>query len=334
MPKAGKGLVLTAMLLAFAITPATAQEMQEIDFLLNWTPGADHAAYFYAKQQGWYADAGLDVTLSPGKGSGMSSQRVGTGQNPMGIADLATAMVSMGKGAELTAVMNVYAQSPYTVYWLDGSGIQEPKDFAGHTLGNPPWDAARVMWPALAKAIGIPSDSVEFVNISPAAKMSALAANRVDLITDFWNGHDLKLKTFEGDVNFLQWSEVGVNPYGNSVIAHDGFLESNREAVAAFVSASQRAFAACVDNPSPCIDALMSSTSGLKREAMEDQWRRVIELMTDKFTTEVAIGYMDPGRMQDDYEFVKTYFGLETPFEYQDAFTNEFLSRDYKMPKP
>ena len=327
-------VLIGLMCLSLALLPAGAQGAQEIDFLLNWVPGADHAPYFYAKAQGWYAEAGLDVTLSPGKGSGMSSQRVGLGSNALGIADLATALVAKGKGSDVVAVFNEYAQSPYTVYWLKQSGIKDAKGFAGKTLGNPPWDAARVMWPALARAIGIPKDSVSFVNISPAAKMPALAAGKVDLITDFYNGHDAKLKKFGDDLRFMRWSQYGVNPYGNSVIVNGAFLKSHRAAVAGFVKQTQRAFAACVKDPAPCIDALMAAASGLKRDAMQDQWGRVKELMTDEFTTTVAIGYMDPDRVHKDYEFVKEYFGIKTPFSYKDAFTDDFLDHQYKMPKP
>ncbi|MEE8396715.1 MAG: ABC transporter substrate-binding protein [bacterium] len=323
--------LFSAAFFAAAVAPAGAQAAQKIDFILNWFPGADHAPYFYAKEQGWYSNAGLDVTISNGKGSGMSSQRVGIGKNPLGIADLATALVAKGKGADVVAVMNVYAQSPYTIYWLKQSGIANAKGFAGKTLGNPPWDAARVMWPALAKAIGIDKNSVSFVNISPAAKMTALAAGKVDLITDFYNGHDQKVKQFGSDMRFIRWSEYGVNPYGNSVIVNGDFLKSNRKDVAAFVGVTQRAFAACVANVSPCLDALQKSASGLKRDASEDMWGRVKELMTDQYTTTVALGYMDPDRVKADYEFVKTYFGIEEPFGYQAAFSNDFLDRKIKM---
>ena len=124
---------------------------EKINFILNWVPGADHAPFFHARAKGWYADAGLEVDILSGKGSGLSSQRVGAGTSHLGISDLATALVARSKGADLAAVMNIYANSPYGMYWLKKSGISGPKDFAGKKIGNPPWDAARVMWPAFAK---------------------------------------------------------------------------------------------------------------------------------------------------------------------------------------
>ena len=42
--------------------PAAAQE--EVTVTLNWTAGGDHAPIYWAQEQGWYADAGLDLYLS------------------------------------------------------------------------------------------------------------------------------------------------------------------------------------------------------------------------------------------------------------------------------
>ena len=306
---------------------------ERINFILNWVPGADHAPYYYARAQGWYEKAGLEIEIEPGKGSGMSSQRVGIAKNQIGIAELATALVAKSKGADLVAVMNIYANSPFSIYWLKSSGIKGPKDFAGKKIGNPPWDAARVMWPALAKAIGIAPGSVTFVNVSPQAKMPALASGAIDLTTDFYNGHDVKIREFGDDMGHLAWREIGINPYGNSLIANGAYLEANRAAVAAFVKVSQKAFAACVADAKPCLDVLMQASSGLDRPTQDNAWNRVKELMTDEFTTTVALGYFDPGRMKDDYAMVEAYFKLEKPFDVETAYTNAFLDKNVKMPK-
>ncbi len=333
MAKLARLVAALSIGIAMVVAPASSQAAEKVNFILNWVPGADHAPYFYARAQGWYEEAGLKVKIEPGKGSAMSSQRVGIGSNDLGIAELGTALVAKSKGADLVAVMNIYAKSPFAIYWLKTSGIRGPKDFVGKTIGNPPWDAARVMWPAFAKAVGIEPDSVRFVNISPQAKITALAAGTIDITTDFYNGHDIKVNAFGEDLGFMRWSEIGVNPYGNSIIVNGDFLRNNRNVVARFVAVTQRAFAACVADSAPCIGALLNATSGLDIANQTDQWNRVKELMTDEFTTTVALGYFDPGRMQSDYELVDTYFELEEPFDIDTAFTNEFLDKTIKMPR-
>ena len=86
----------TMNLLAAAATVAVSclsaangvQAAEEVKFVFNWFPTADHSPYFYARDNGWYADVGIDLEIETAKGSGASSQRIGAGQVPMGVADL------------------------------------------------------------------------------------------------------------------------------------------------------------------------------------------------------------------------------------------------------
>ena len=68
------------------------------------------------------------------------------------------------------------------------------------------------MWPAFAKKVGIDPNSVTFVNISPPAKVAALKSKAVDIISDFYNEHDLKAKEFGADLGFLPWRSWSSRP--------------------------------------------------------------------------------------------------------------------------
>ena len=305
---------------------------EKVDFILNWIAGGDHAPYYYAKKMGLYEKAGIDLNIQQGKGSSMSSRRTGAGKNELGLADLGTALVTMGKGAKMVAVMNVYANSPYGFYWLKSSGIKGPKDFAGRKVGNPPWDAARQMWPALAKKVGVDPKSVRWVNIQPNAKLAALKGKSIDATTSFYNIHHIFQRVLGDDMGFFAWKKYGINPYGNSIIANMEFLEKKPEVVAAFVKVTQKAFHDCVIKPDPCIEALVEANKGLKFDNEKQNWGLVTELMSDKTSREVALGWFDPTRMEDDYKLIATYFKLDTPFDIKKRYTNKFLDKGIKMP--
>jgi NitT/TauT family transport system substrate-binding protein len=263
----------------------------------------------------------------------MSAKRTGIGKNPIGLADLGTALVARGKGANLVAVMNVYANSPYGMYWLKSSGIKGPKDMVGKKIGNPSWDAARQMWPALAKSVGIDPKSVTWVNIQPNAKLGALMNGDIDVTTSFYNIHHIFQAKLGDNMGFFPWKNYGVNPYGNSIIVNGDYLKNKPEVVKAFVQVSQKAFKTCVDSPDPCIKALVSANTGLKFDNEKTNWGLVNELMRDEFSTSVALGYFDPARMDSDYKLIETYFKLDAPYDIKTTFTNDMLDRSIKMPK-
>jgi NitT/TauT family transport system substrate-binding protein len=310
-----KALRIAGLALALAVPAAPCAAGEAVNLILNWTPTADHSPFYYAKSQGWYEKAGIDLTIEVGKGSGVSSLKVGSGGSPFGIADLATALVAKSKGADVVALMSIYANTGQTFYWLKSYGVNGPKDFPNHKIGNPPGDASRVMWPAFAKAAGIAPDSVSFVNVGPTAKIAALKAHTVDIISDFYNEHDLKVIEFGPDLGYVNWKDIGKNP----------------KLVEEFVKVSQKAYAACVADVEPCLKALLDQASGLDKENQQRQWERIKFLMTDEFTTSKALGWIDAERMKKDYELVQTYLGMEKPFDVNTAFSTKMLDTSVKM---
>ena len=323
--------LLALAAVALAAPPAFAQ--QKVDFILNWVPGGDHAPYYYAKKMGWYKDAGIDLNLEPGKGSAVAVQKVAAGANPIGLADMPNALTLRGKGADTVGVFNVYANSPQGLYWLKSSGIKSVKDLAGKKIGNPAGDGARTIWPALAKANGMDPASVTWVNIDANSKLAALKSKSIDATTSFYNIHHIFQKELGDDMGFVAWKDAGLNTYGNTVIVNGDWLKKNKPTVAAFVKVTQKAFAACVATPAPCVQALIDANGALQLDNEATNWKLVTVLMRDKYSETVALGILDDARMAADYELVKTYIGLETPFDVKTAYTNEFLDRSIKMPK-
>src|SRR5688500_8458121 len=324
--------VFVAALIAAAAAPAAAQQ-QKLDFILNWVPGGDQAPYYYAKKLGWYAKEGIDLNLEPGKGSTLARQQVGAGAHTIGPADIGRVLVGKGKGANTVAVFNVYANSPQGLYWLKSSGIKGIKDFPGKKIGNPAAGGARTMGPALAKANGIDPKSVTWVNIDANAKLSALKAKSIDVTTSFYNLHHVFKRELGEDMGFLAWRDIGLNPYGNSVIVNADYLKKNKPTVAKFVKVTQRAFAQCAKEPKPCVQALIDANGALSFDNELVNWQLVEVLMSDKISQTVALGWHDDARMQADYPLVREYVGIDKPFDVKATYTNEFLDKSIKMPK-
>ena len=323
--------IVIAALVAAVAAPVAAQ--QKLDFILNWVPGGDHAPYYYAKKMGWYAKEGIDLNLEPGKGSMLAVQKVGAAANPIGLADMGNVLIGKGKGADTVGVFNVYANSPQGLYWLKSSGIKGIKDFPGKKIGNPAADGARPMWPALAKANGIDPKSVTWVNVDANAKLSALKSKAIDVTTSFYNIHHIFQRELGDDMGFVAWREVGLNPYGNSVIVNGPWLAANKPLVEKFVKVTQRAFATCVKDPKPCVQALVDAGGALKFDNEMQNWALVEVLMSDRSSREVALGIHDDARMKADYELVRDYIGIDKPFDVKTTYTNEYLDRSIKMTK-
>ena len=317
---------------ALVTAVGSAQAAEDVTFVLNWVAGGDHAPVYWAKEQGWYEDAGIDLTIEEGRGSAASVQKVGAGAAPFGIADMATALQGRGQGADVVGVMAIYANNPYGVYWKKSSGIETVEDLQGKKLGNPPFDAARQMWPAIADAIGLPADSVEWINIKPDAKIQSLQADVIDATTSFYNLHYVFQRVFGDDMGFVALRDIGFNPYGNSIIVNGDYMRAHPDVVENFVKVTQKAYATCLADPAPCNQALAQAASQ-KIEDVNANWELVVELMDHPVTRENALGYFDPARLEQDYKWVGASFDIE-PYDVSEVYTNEFLDTSVKMPNP
>jgi len=314
---------------ALASLPAAAAE--KIEVALNWVAGGDHAPLYYAKKMGWYDKAGIELDLQPGKGSVGSIGRVSTGGSPVGLADMAVVLTALGKGANVTAVLDIYANTALGMYWLKSSGISGVKDFPGKRIGVPPGDAQRALWPALAKINGVDPASVTWVNIDPNGKLAGLKSKGIDITTNFYNLHKVMARELGDDMGFLSWQKAGVNPYGLAVIANRDFMAAKPALLSQFVKITQRAYAECAKTPQPCIDALVEGASGLNAADQLVNWQLTTVLMSDPVSRSAGLGWFDPKRMENDYQLVSTYIGLDKPFDVKTAYTNQFLDPSIKM---
>ena len=146
---------LSLALAALLAAAGSASAQEKFTFALNWFAVGDHAAYWVALDKGYYKAKGLDVTLENSKGSGDSIAKVDTGRADAGLADAAVVIASVGRGTTVKTVGMVFDKTPLNIFSLKSKPLAKPKDLEGTTLGAPPGDSQRQMFPAFAKVNGI-----------------------------------------------------------------------------------------------------------------------------------------------------------------------------------
>ena len=158
-----------------------------IQFALDWKFEGPSAPYFLAIDNGHFADAGLEVEISPGKGSLDAIPKVATGAFPVGFADINSLIkfLDQNPGAPVTAVMMVYDKPPFAVVGRKSLGISGPGDLEGSVLGAPPPDGAWAQFPSFAKANNIDIGKIKVEPVGFPTREPMLAEGKVDSVTGF-----------------------------------------------------------------------------------------------------------------------------------------------------
>ena len=121
------------------------KELTPVNFLLNWTIAADHSPYYVALNKGWYEEAGLDVNVIIGQGSGYSATAIDAGTADIAICDAPVAFQYRENGAAVKIIGIVFDNHPNSMYFWDDSGITKPQDIVGKTVAVPETDGHKVM---------------------------------------------------------------------------------------------------------------------------------------------------------------------------------------------
>jgi len=239
--------------------PTTVHAQTPIKFQLDWRFEGPSALFLQPVAKGYFKQAGLDVTVDAGNGSGGTVTRVASGSYDLGLADIAALMEFHANNPDApnkpVAIMMVYNNTPAAVFALKKSGIQTPADLAGKKLGAPVFDAGRKAWPIFAKANKV--SGATWVSMDPPLRETMLVRGDVDAITGFSFTSLLNLEARgakAGDIVMFPYALHGVKLYGNAIIASPKILKENPAAVKAFLKAFAKGTKEVLANPDAAIE--------------------------------------------------------------------------------
>ena len=298
--------------------------LERVDFLLNWTITGDHAPYYVALEKGWYADAGLDVNVIVGQGSGYAVQAVEIGRVDLAIADAPVPITMRERGANVKIIGVIFDKHPNSSFFWNNSGIRNPQDLAGRSVAVPATDGHKVMWPAFARMIGIDEDSVHFINIDPAAKVSALASRNADVVFELFTALPFMQAAIpREDLGHFIWSDYGFDIYAHSYITNDDTIRQRPEMLRTFLDVTYRAWEYTLNNPEEAIE-ILSRYHPINRVEYLANLNVVMEFFkTDRYRNN-GIGFIDPERIRMTYDLVNLY-QAPLSFPVTDVYDTRFL---------
>jgi NitT/TauT family transport system substrate-binding protein len=242
-------LVLAACAPSDPDTTASAGEpMRAVTLVLGFRPDVQFAPFYVAQQEGYFADAGLEVEIRHEQAPDVQ-RLVADGQDEFGVADATDVMIARTSGLPIRYISTLYNSFPVALIGEAGTVPTDPAELAGASIGTPgqfgsSWHALL----ALLDAGGLTADDVTIREYPQFNQVDGLSNGDVELITGFRNNEPLRLEARGTEVNLLTVDEIAPLP-GPGMIAGDELLASDPELVEAFVGAVAAAQAAVIADP-------------------------------------------------------------------------------------
>jgi putative hydroxymethylpyrimidine transport system substrate-binding protein len=299
-------------------------EATAVTIVTEWSyPDPLWIPFLVADDQGYYADAGLDVTIQAPPDNSTTMKMLATGDAQVGLSAITDVVFARAEDLPVVSVGNMTTRNNWGLFALG----DEPIDvgaLAGKTVGiyDDSWTAA--MLPLMLGSAGLTLDDVQTVSAT-ASVIPLLLEGEVDVATEVTNLGGVEIVTSGGvEPQVLLAPEVGAPDTPVWVyVASSEWAADNGDLVTAWLEATRRGSGWAIDHPEDAV-ALFEETYP---EAATDNgynlaaWMATVELLTkdgewftqtDDQWTGFTQALVDAGQLDEALE----------PSEY---YTNDYL---------
>jgi NitT/TauT family transport system substrate-binding protein len=255
-----KAVVLFAIVAA-AIAGTSAQAADNVTVQLDYVVRGTHAMFFVAKEKGYFAQQGINVTaIRRGTGSPNAMRLVGNGDADFGFGDLPTLAVARSQGVPVVALAAVNQHSPLAMLALASKHkLAKPADLKGLNVGVQPSGSTYVFLKAFLKANGMSLNDINQSTVNPPYE-NYLLLGRVDTVPGYLDAEVPELEAKAGgpgSLSILQGSEFGYVVYGSGLFTSEKMIAEHSDVAQRFVIAYMKAFADVIRNPEEAAELII-----------------------------------------------------------------------------
>ncbi|MEP6661195.1 MAG: ABC transporter substrate-binding protein [Acidimicrobiales bacterium] len=284
-----------------ATTSAVPTEMTKVTLQLQWYIQAQFAGYFAAVEQGYYKDAGIDLTIKEGSVDIVPQQVLADGQADFALAWVPKALQTREAGANIVDVGQIFQRSGTLQVSFKDKNIKTPSDFKSKKIGNWGFGNEFEVFAGLTQAGLDPAKDVTLVQQD--FNMKALLSGDIDAAEAMtYNEYAQVLEAKNpatgalyapADFNVVNYDATGVGMLQDAVWADGKRLASDpayQDVTTRFLTASMKGWIYCRDNAQACADLVVAKGSKLGKSHQLWQMNEINKLI---WPSPSGIGILD-----------------------------------------
>jgi putative hydroxymethylpyrimidine transport system substrate-binding protein len=259
-----RSMLVAALAALVVLAPTVLAGGRKVTLTLDWTPNPDHIGFYYARDSGLFARAGLDVAIRAPSDPTAPLKLVGVGKSDLAVSYEQELFFAAAKRLSVVAVAAVVPQPLNSVIAIEPQ-IRSLHDLAGRKIGitGVPSDYATL--DTLLQSVGLTRKDVQVISVGYNL-LPALLAHRVDAVLGAYRnveGIQLELRGLRPRV--IPVDRAGVPTYDELVlVASKTRLRTDpsyRSAVKSFVGAFLAGTAEARSHPSRALAILRRVTA-------------------------------------------------------------------------
>jgi putative hydroxymethylpyrimidine transport system substrate-binding protein len=230
---------------------------------LNGHEGPENVGVLMAQKQGYFADAGLSVSVFSPVLPGRPVQYVTTRQDDLGITQEPQLVLAKEKDAPVIAVGSLVSQPTGSMIWLKRSNIDGVADLKGRTVAIPGVPFQEDFLKSALAGYGLTLDDVEVKSVGYGL-VPALVSGRADAtFGGSWNLEGAELESRGLKPVVIRPRTLGLSSYDElMVIARPDLVAKQPDVIRDFMAAVIRGNAAAIEDPAAAVEAIEEADLG------------------------------------------------------------------------
>jgi NitT/TauT family transport system substrate-binding protein len=321
-------ILLTALISAFAVAPALAQE--KVTYNMAWLPQGSSIGVIVAQNNGYFREAGLDTSIMRGYGGNRTANELDQGQFEFGYVDPISLILNRSNGGKIRMIGAINTRWPAGVCYV--TKRNQPKsidDLKGLSLGGGAGSPVHNVVPAWLEMNGKPRDFIKLVRLDPAVVDASFIEGKTDLAECWQASNRPVLAKLAGNagvqVGWMNYADFGLNAYGSGFATSDAMIEKRPETVRKFLRAAYRGFDAAFANPEAAADIVVKMFPAADRAIALAQIKETADIINDPQARTQGLGFLREDRMKSTLGFVDKAFDLKGKVKINEVYTNSFL---------
>lgn len=327
-------ILIGAAVLAVAGASTLAHAADDVRLRLNWMYYGSHAGFVYGKDKGYYKDAGINLDIRSGNGSGSAHRLVANGDSQFAYGSCGSMVDLASKGAPLISVGVIDAMGTDAVLVRPDTGVKTVKDLKGKKILTTANAGVNTFFPIVLKTGGLAESDVTLVNVAEGALVSSYLQGAGDTV-GMLGGLDDKpaeIKAAGGPAPVgLAYSDYGVHQVGYCISTTKDTVKNKADLVKRFMQATIKSYAETAKNPDAAIAAMADVVGGtMADDKGKAQARAVLDVtlsvLISPANKDKKIGLNVPSDWDDMIALMKQYNGLDPKADPKSFYTNEFVN--------
>lgn len=303
---------------------ATDEGLQTVTLRLDFTPSGHQAPFFYGVSEGIYEEHGLDVQVEHGRGSAVTAQSVGSGEDEFGHANIGPTMNAIDSGYETKILATLTNRNSWVVYSDEQDPIESLEAFAGKEVILSGGTPDQYLTEAVFADNDIDISEVEIQQVDLSAKVSLYTQGEGDgLVTSIPYGDPM---VQDGRPSHsLAYADAGQDLVDYGLLANQGVIDSDPDMVERFVQATVEAYEAAQESPEDAAAAVAAEWDDLTPEQIQTQWELQMEHIDVEQTEGLPMGCSTPDLWEDSVQLLQEHAGLDADSTVDDFYSEEYL---------